>query len=67
MAFPTNTRAKELSKTIEARMISAIKNDNQKIIEDLMGEAEYLLNERYLTPNEFNTITDIELMKEICL
>ena len=65
MAFPVNIKAKKLSETIEARMIDAIQSNDDSKIKSLIVEAEWLLEERYLTPNEFNTITDIELMTEI--
>ena len=65
MANPVNTKAKKLSKTIEARMIGAIQSNDDGKIKSLMTEAEWLLGEEYLTPDEFNTITDIELMTEM--
>lgn len=65
MARPVNIKAKKLSKTIESRMVDAITSNNDFLINELVKEAEYLFTEEYLTPNEFNSITDIELMKEI--
>jgi len=39
--------------------------DDDKEIEKMMIEAEYLYKEGYLTDLEYNTTTDIELIKEI--
>ena len=51
------------AKTIEARMIDAVKNNKCTFI--LMAEVEELYKRQYLNDNDFNFLTDIELIKQI--
>jgi hypothetical protein len=65
MATPVNRIAKEKSLTFETRLLTAVWDDDNSGIKKMMIEAEYLYKEGYLTKSEFNTMTDIELIKEI--
>ena len=61
--FYTNPEQTAAAKTIETRMIEAITNNKCTIV--LMAEVEILYKEQYLNENDFNFLTDIELIKEI--
>jgi len=65
MARPVNEFAKQKAATFETRLLQAVWNDDNKEIEKMILEAEYLYKEEYLTESEFNTMTDVELIKEI--
>jgi len=65
MANPVNKLAKEKATTFETRLLQAVWNDDNKEIEKMIIEAEYLYKEGYLTKSEYNTMTDVELIKEI--
>ena len=65
MARPVNEFAKQKAATFEPRLLQAVWNDDNKEIEKMILEAEYLYKEEYLTESEFNTMTDVELIKEI--
>lgn len=65
MATPVNKLAKEKSTTFETRLLQSVWDDNNKEIEKMIIEAEYLYKEGYLTESEYNTMTDVELIKEI--
>ena len=56
---------KEKAETFETRLLNAVKNDDNNTINEMIIEAEELYKEGYLTEIEFNTMTDIELIKEI--
>ena len=62
---PVNKLAKEKSTTFETRLLQAVWNDDNKEIEEMIIEAEYLYKEGYLTESEYNTMTNVELIKEI--
>tara|TARA_R110002049_G_scaffold151088_1_gene314587 strand:- start:115 stop:315 length:201 start_codon:yes stop_codon:yes gene_type:complete len=61
----TNKQLNLNSKTFETRLLQAVWNDNNKQIQKLILEAEELYKNGYLTKEEYNTMTDIELIKEI--
>ncbi len=65
MATLVNKLAKEKAVTFETRLLHAVWNDDNKEIEKMITEAEYLYKEGYLTESEYNTMTDVELIKEI--
>ena len=65
MAQLVNRIAKAKASTFETRLLNAVWNDDNKTIEKMMVEAEYLYKEEYLTKSEYNTMTDVELIKEI--
>lgn len=62
---PVNKLAEQKAATFETRLLQAVWDDNNKEIEKMIIEAEYLYKEGYLTESEFNTMTDIDLIKEI--
>ena len=65
MATPVNKLAKEKLTTFETRLLQAVWDDDNKQIEKMIEEAQCLYKEGYLTESKYNTMTDIELIKEI--
>ena len=61
----TDTDIKVMAETFETRLLSAVWNDDNNIIEKMIVEAELLYKNGYLTESEYNTMTDINLIKEI--
>ncbi len=62
---PVNTYLEAKAETFETRLLNAVWNDDEKTINKMIIEAEELYKEGYLTAAEYNTMTDIELIKEI--
>ena len=60
-----NEYIEKLAKTFETRLLKAVLSNDNKEIEKMIIEAELLYKEEYITESEFNTMTDIELIKEI--